>query len=217
MTAHRPSVGGRNRVVTSAHQLATQAGMRMLWAGGNAVGAAVAVAAALSVVEPCSSGAAGVGYMLIGTPREKAPAVLDFVGPAPGAAHPERFRTPGSKDVGILAALDPGAAGGWAAVLERYGSMDLATVLAPAISCAEQGFPVSRTDGSHAPVSCWSSRTPPVPCGSLLKSAPKRCTKDLSPRRSSSTAPATAGCSRRRISRISRLVGRRQSPGAIVG
>ena len=95
MTAHRPAVGGRNGVVTSAHQLATQAGLRMLWAGGNAVDAAVAVAAALSVVEPCSSGAAGVGYMLIRAPQELAPAVLDFVGPAPRAAHPQRFRTPG--------------------------------------------------------------------------------------------------------------------------
>ncbi|MFD0660935.1 gamma-glutamyltransferase [Thermocatellispora tengchongensis] len=63
MTTHRPPVGGRNGVVASAHHLATQAGMRMLWDGGNAIDAAVAVAAALSVVEPCSSGAAGAGYM----------------------------------------------------------------------------------------------------------------------------------------------------------
>lgn len=143
MTAHRPAVGGRNGVVTSAHQLATQAGMRMLWEGGNAVDAAVAVAAALSVVEPCSIGPAGVGYMLIRAPREAAPAVLDFVGPAPRAAHPDRFATPGSKDVGILSALVPGAIAGWSAALERYGTMDLAAVLAPAIGYAEQGFPVS--------------------------------------------------------------------------
>ncbi|MFI0772368.1 gamma-glutamyltransferase family protein [Streptomyces sp. NPDC021218] len=143
MTNHRPAVGGRNGVVTSAHQLATQAGMRMLWAGGNAVDAAVAVAAALSVVEPCSSGPAGVGYMLIRAPQEPAPTVLDFVGPAPEAAHPGRFTTPGSKDVGILSAMVPGAAAGWSAALERYGTMDLATVLAPAITHAEQGFPVS--------------------------------------------------------------------------
>nr|WP_246401866.1 gamma-glutamyltransferase [Jiangella mangrovi] len=115
----------------------------MLRAGGNAVDAAVAVAAALAVVEPNSSGLGGVGYLLVASPGATEPEVLDFVGRAPAAATPDAFIEPGSKDHGIRSALVPGAVGGWLAALERHGRLDRSVVLAPAIRLAEDGFPVS--------------------------------------------------------------------------
>ncbi|HUG16610.1 MAG TPA: gamma-glutamyltransferase, partial [Thermomicrobiales bacterium] len=141
--AYRPTVTGRRGAVASAHPLASIAGLNMLQRGGNAVDAAIAIAAALNVVEPYMSGAGGVGYMTIRVPGERTPIVLDYIGRAPAAAHLECFAVEGSKDDGILSPLVPGAMGGWLAALERYGSMDRATVFAPAIDYAENGFPVT--------------------------------------------------------------------------
>src|ERR671914_80517 len=84
--AHRPVVMGRRGMVSSAHPLASLAGLRMLMQGGNAVDAAVATAAALNVCEPYMSGIGGVGYMLIYTPGERRLRVPDYNRPAPGAA-----------------------------------------------------------------------------------------------------------------------------------
>jgi gamma-glutamyltranspeptidase / glutathione hydrolase len=115
----------------------------MLQQGGNAIDAAVAIAATLNVVEPYMSGAGGVGYMTIRVPGERQPVVLDYIGRAPAAAELERFSVPGSKDDGILSPLVPGALGGWLMALERFGRLDRATVFAPAIEYAENGFPVT--------------------------------------------------------------------------
>ncbi|MBA2453986.1 MAG: gamma-glutamyltransferase [Chloroflexia bacterium] len=141
--AHRPSVTGRHGAVASAHPLASLAGLSMLQQGGNAIDAAVAIAAALNVVEPFMSGAGGVGYMNIQVAGQSEPVVLDYIGRAPAAAEPERFDTPDGKDDGILSPLVPGALGGWLMALERFGSLDRATVFAPAIDLAENGFAVT--------------------------------------------------------------------------
>ena len=143
--AHRPVIMGRRGAVASANQHASQAGLRMLQAGGNAIDAIVATVAALNVVEPYMSGAGGVGYMVIKDKAATKPTVLDFIGRAPAAAELRVFQEagPGSKDSGILSPLVPGNLGGWLAALERYGTMDRATVFAPAIELAEGGFPIT--------------------------------------------------------------------------
>lgn len=142
--AYRPVVTGMRGVVTSAHPLASMAGMRMLLAGGNAVDAAVATAAALNVVEPFMSGAAGIGLMLISRARPRERHVLDFIGPAPAAADPDRA-TEADLAGGPRSCATPGNLGGWLAALERFGRMPRAEVLAPAIEYAERGVPLTRT------------------------------------------------------------------------
>lgn len=140
-----------NGMVVTSHPLAAQAGLRILQAGGNAFDAAVASAAVLAVVEPLMSGLGGVGgYALIHDAETGAIRSLDFIGAAPAAADPEAFtagsqlwdRTHPARD-SFLAPLVPGNLAGWAALLEEYGSMSWAEVLAPAIAYAEDGFAVT--------------------------------------------------------------------------
>jgi gamma-glutamyltranspeptidase/glutathione hydrolase len=138
--AYRPTVMGRRGVVTSAHPLASMAGVEMLLAGGNAVDAAVAVAATLNVVEPFMSGAGGIGLMLISRGSERH--VLDFIGHAPKAADAARC-TEDELAGGPKSCATPGNLGGWLAALERFGTMDRARVLAPAIGHAERGVPLT--------------------------------------------------------------------------
>src|SRR5439155_1745973 len=138
--AYRPVVMGTRGAVASAHPLASMAGIQMLLAGGNAVDAAVAVAATLNVVEPFMSGVGGIGLMLISRGSERH--VLDFIGRAPRAADPARC-TDDELAGGPKSCATPGNLGGWLAALERFGSMDRARVLSPAISLAEHGVPLT--------------------------------------------------------------------------
>lgn len=145
------SVMGVNGMVVTSHPIAAQAGLRILQAGGNAFDAAVASAAVLAVVEPLMSGLGGVGgYALVHHAESGAVRSLDFIGAAPAGADPEAFsagsrlwdRTHPARD-SFLAPLVPGNLAGWAALLEEYGSMTWAEVLAPAIEYAEGGFAVT--------------------------------------------------------------------------
>ncbi len=142
-----------SRAVVAANQpLATAAGLEMLAAGGNAVDAAVATLAALTTVEPMMVSIFGAGFFLHRTPGGEIVA-LDNYATVPAAARPDMFEpVPGSLEnetvgrrnsVGHLAVAVPGALRGWALMLERYGTLPLATVLAPAIRHAEDGFTVS--------------------------------------------------------------------------
>jgi gamma-glutamyltranspeptidase/glutathione hydrolase len=151
--AHRPVVMGRRGAVASAHYLASLAGQRMLMQGGNAIDAAVAIAAALNVVEPYMSGAGGVGYMFIKDGKTGKRTVLDYNGRSPHAAELSRYTSEEDKHAGILSPLVPGALGGWLTALETYGTMDRATVFQPAIEYAEGGFPLSINNERHFRVS----------------------------------------------------------------
>src|SRR5436190_23486478 len=86
--AYRPVVMGTRGAVTSAHPLASMAGIRMLLASGKAADAAVAVASTLNVVEPFMSSCGGIGLLLVSRGTERH--VLDFIGRSPRAADPTR-------------------------------------------------------------------------------------------------------------------------------
>lgn len=148
-TTTRPMIMGARGMVASAHPLASQAGLRILQAGGNAVDAAVAVAAALNVCEPFMSGAAGDGYMLIHTAHDNRLRALDYVGRSPHASNPEAFvdaegrPDPEALGLGPKASLVPGAIGGWLRAHEEYGTLPREVIFAPAIEYAEGGFPLT--------------------------------------------------------------------------
>ena len=133
--------------VVSDNPLATQAGMEILDAGGNAVDAAVATAFALGVVDPSASGLGGGGFMVIYQAKEKKAHALDFRETAPSGARREQYMK-GGKPVpslsltGPLAVAVPGEVAGLAEALKRFGSKPLAAVIAPAIRYAVDGFPI---------------------------------------------------------------------------
>lgn len=144
-TTTRPFATGARGMVTSAHPLATLAGVRTLLAGGNAIDAAVAVAAALNVVEPYMSGLGGDGYMLVHIAADDRLHALDYVGRSAHAATRAAFADAREKEVGPKSPLVPGAPGGWLAAHERFGSLPLEQIFAPAIEYAEGGVPLTVT------------------------------------------------------------------------
>lgn len=133
---------GRNCVATS-HALAAQAGMRMLQAGGNAVDAAVATAAAKTVTEPCSNGLGSDAFCILwdGTALHG----LNASGGAPAAWNPEYFaRRYGPAGRPPMRGWDsvtvPGAVGAWVALSERFGRLPFADLMEPAARIAERGY-----------------------------------------------------------------------------
>jgi len=141
----RPELRGTFGMVASTHWLASAAGMAVLERGGNAFDAAVAAGFTLQVVEPHLNGPGG-DLPAIVWPRGGEPRVLCAQGPAPAAATIAHYRddlglelVPGT---GPLAAVVPGAFGGWLTMLRDHGTMELADVLQYAIHYAEHGIPV---------------------------------------------------------------------------
>ena len=142
--AFRPPFMARNGIVTSGHQLASQAGVRTMMAGGNAVDAAISTAAALGVVEPQSSGAGGDGFLLIYDTESSAVHAVNATGPAPQEATRERYLAEGGIPMrGMRSVSVPGLVDGWLLAHERFGALSLDQVLAPAIELCEDGFPIS--------------------------------------------------------------------------
>lgn len=141
----RPELSGTFGMVAASHWLAAQSGMRILEAGGNAFDAAAAAGFVLQVVEPHQSGLGGEAPMVLYSATEDDVFVVDGQGPAPMAATTARFRELGIDEVpgdGLLAACVPGALGAFLLLLERFGTMPLEEVLAPAAGYARSGFPV---------------------------------------------------------------------------
>ena len=135
--------------VASAHPLATEAGVEILRAGGNAFDAAIAVSAALGVVEPFSSGFGGGGFWLLHRAADGKQVMVDGRETAPALAHERMYRDAEDnviKDaslVGPLAAGIPGMPAGLVHLAEHYGRLPLRRSLEPAIRYAEQGFKVT--------------------------------------------------------------------------
>jgi gamma-glutamyltranspeptidase / glutathione hydrolase len=134
--------------IASAHPLATAAGHEILKRGGNAFDAAVAVAAALAVVEPYASGLGGGGLWLLHVAADGRQVMVDARETAPAKATPELYLDAAGKPVraattqGGTAAAIPGAPAALAHVGGRYGVLPLADSLAPAARLARQGFEV---------------------------------------------------------------------------
>ena len=141
--SYRPVVMGRNGMVSSGHPLASQAGIGVLQKGGNAVDAAIAVAAALNVVEPLMSGIGGDGFIMVYQKRTGEVKVVNATGAAPYAATRESYLPKGIPMKGVLSVSVPGLLDGWMAAHEKYGSLKWGEVLEPAIDLAGNGFPVS--------------------------------------------------------------------------
>lgn len=133
---------GSEAMVASAHPLATRVGLDVLRAGGNAVDAAVATAFAVGVVEPMMAGIGGSGGMLIWLEEEGRAEYLDFYAVAPSRPDTTFPHYDGPTDTPRGVAV-PGTVPGLLEALERYGTLDRAEILAPAIVLAEEGFPVS--------------------------------------------------------------------------
>jgi gamma-glutamyltranspeptidase/glutathione hydrolase len=135
--------------VASAHPAAAAAGMAVLANGGNAFDAAVAVTAALAVVEPQSSGLGGGGFWLLHQAEQDRDIMIDGREEAPGAATRDMYLDDEGNFVqhlsrnGALAAGIPGEPAALVHIAEQYGALDLATTLAPAIRLARDGFRVN--------------------------------------------------------------------------
>jgi gamma-glutamyltranspeptidase/glutathione hydrolase len=128
-------------MVASAHALASQAGLEILKAGGNAVDAAVAAAFAIGVVEPNATGLGGEGMMVIYLADRKNAIAIDYRSTAPSVT---RFES-GIPATGHAAVAIPGTVAGLTLAQQKYGKLKLPTVIAPAVQLAEQGFVVSPT------------------------------------------------------------------------
>ncbi|MDH3314677.1 MAG: gamma-glutamyltransferase [Gammaproteobacteria bacterium] len=143
--------GVRGGVVTTSEPAAARAGRAILEAGGNAIDAAAAVAFALNVVEPQSSGIGGGGFMIIYLAKQKQTVVVDSRESTPAAGDPQMFLDSGLVNAfpfsirstsGIGVGV-PGMVRGLELALNRWGTMSFSEVLGPAIDLAENGFRVS--------------------------------------------------------------------------
>ena len=136
-----------NGMVSTAHPLATQAGIDILKAGGNAFDAAVAVAAVLNVVEPMNSGIGGYGTILVYSADKKQVRFLDTSGKIPINLNSDVFRPPTPNYIenrrGAKAVSTPGNVNGWKALSSEYGKLPWKKLFTAAIKTAEKGFPIN--------------------------------------------------------------------------
>src|SRR5271167_2137947 len=143
----RPEIRGTFGVVASTHWLASAVGMSVLEKGGNAFDAAAAAGFTLQVVEPSTNGPLGEAPMLVWSEANRRCDMICGQGVAPQAATIAKFRELGLDLIpgtGLLAAAVPAAFGAWMRLLRDYGTMPLAEILGPAISYAENGYPMAR-------------------------------------------------------------------------
>lgn len=142
----RSEVIAQHGIVATSQPLASQAGLDVLKAGGNAVDAAIAANAMLGVVEPMSCGIGGDLFVIFWDAKSKQLYGLNASGRSPYALNVGVFRELGLTqipDEGPLSWSVPGCVDGWVELRDRFGTKPLAELLAPAIQYAEDGFPVS--------------------------------------------------------------------------
>src|SRR4030095_6370629 len=145
LKAGRSVVRAQHGMVATSQPLASQVGLEVLKRGGNAVDAAIAMAAVLNVTEPMMTGVGGDMFALVYWAKTKELKGLNASGRAPRALSLDYFAKKNVKQMpqtGMESITVPGAFDGWVTLLEKYGTMKLPDVLAPAIDYAENGFPV---------------------------------------------------------------------------
>jgi gamma-glutamyltranspeptidase/glutathione hydrolase len=143
--AGRSVVRASNGMVATSQPLASQVGLDILKRGGNAVDAAIAIAAMLNVTEPNMTGVGGDAFMMVYFSKTKKLEALNASGRAPRALNLEHFTSRKVTQMplsGMETITVPGAFDGWITLLEKHGTMKLADLMAPAIGYAENGFPV---------------------------------------------------------------------------
>ncbi len=139
-------VYGTRGMVACAHYLATRAGLSILEAGGNAIDAAIAANLAMTVVYPSTCSAGGDLFILFWDVKGKHLHALNGSGRAPEGLTPDLFSSKGLRSIperGALSINVPGAVDGWFEALERFGSLPIEQVFAPAIEYAESGAPIT--------------------------------------------------------------------------
>jgi len=160
----RLPVFARN-IVSTSHPLAAQAGLRIMQQGGNAVDAAIAAAAAMTITEPVSNGLGSDAFCILWDGQKLHG--LNASGPAPQAWTPDYFHRKYGEDAvnppkrGWDSVTVPGAVSAWATMSERFGKLPFADLMAPAIEIAERGYLVPVVVQQK-----WAAATP------LLQSLP---------------------------------------------
>ena len=141
-TSMRPALAGLNHMVSAGHYLATQAGMDVLQAGGNAVDAGVAAGIALGVVQSDIVNFGGVAPILVYQARTRQVWSISGLGYWPEAARLKTFlgQHAGTIPGGVLRTVIPAAPDAWITALERFGTMSFGEVAASAIQLAREGF-----------------------------------------------------------------------------
>ncbi len=175
--AGRSAVYAPNAAIATSQPLATSAGLAILEQGGNAVDAAVAAAAVLTVVEPNMTGVGGDLFAMVWSAKDQTLHGLNASGRSGALMTRETLLERGRTRVaqGIEAVTVPGALSGWSTLLEKFGTLTLAEALAPAIRIAQEGFPVTpiiasqwaaeerllqRDEGARATLLVESARAP---------------------------------------------------------
>ncbi|HYL98327.1 MAG TPA: gamma-glutamyltransferase [Blastocatellia bacterium] len=144
-TPTRSVVRSMHGMVASSQPMASEIGLEILKRGGNAVDAAIAMAAMLNVTEPMMTGVGGDAFMLVHWSKTGELKALNASGRAPKALSIHYFKSKGitkMPETGMGSITVPGAFDGWCTLRDKYGTMSLSDLLQPAIDTAENGYPV---------------------------------------------------------------------------
>ena len=148
----RSEVLAQNGMVATSHPLVTQIGIDILKSGGNAIDAAIAANAALGLMEPTGCGIGGDLFAIVWDAKSKKLYGLNASGRSPKnltLEELEKLNITKLPALGPLPVSVPGAVDGWFELHQRFGSLDMSTILAPAISYADSGFPVTELIGYY--------------------------------------------------------------------
>jgi len=169
--SRRSNVLAKNGMVGSSQPLASLAGLDILRRGGNAADAAIAIAAALNVVEPFSNGVGGDCFALYWDAKAKKVFALNGSGPSARKASIDELKRAGYEEVPLFngqAVSVPGAVAGWQALRTRFGTMSFKELLARAIRYAYEGYPVTEWIGAT-----WKISAPRLLRKNLDETKPK--------------------------------------------